>query len=481
MKYLFSLLMLCFALQAGAQSILYTPYEKFDIRGGDYSVVGKVGGLIYTYRASGGEHFLDAWNDSMERRATVILDFFPEKIYATRFIAYADKMIVLFQSNEHGKIIQQAAILDAAGRLQGRVVKIDEAKTGFFGPSGDYFSIAVSEDKRQIVVYDASIKGSTLHLEHTLLDDNLQKLQHSTTNYNGENALTAMPGIVDNAGTFYLPVSTSIGSRDYADGIWLLTLPRGNAKLVATELPLNGKYAAGIYMRMDNAAQRIYAGGFYSEKKAGNYEGVVFAQFSADSSRTVAAKQYPFDERLRAASGERNTRRAFNDYQTRQLIIRNDGGLVLVAEDYYLSVRSGISPYGYYTGFYSPFVGTQNIREYHYGDVLALSFSADGRQEWYAFVRKDQYSQEDGGSFSSYAFINTGGALGFLYNDYDYHHSRITLSTIADDGKVSMQPLEARGASDPDWMPRSGKQVSAHELVVPCLHRRQICFAKVVF
>jgi hypothetical protein len=481
MKYLFSLLILCLVLQTKAQSVLYTPYEKFDLRGGDYSVIGKVSGLIYTYRASGGEHFLDAWDDSMERRATVILDFFPEKIYATRFIAYADKMIVLFQSNEHGKIIQQAAILDGAGRLQGRVVRIDEAKTGFFGPSGEYFFIAVSEDKKQIVVYDASIKGSTLHLEQTLLDDNLQRLHHTTTSYNGENALTALPGIVDNAGTFYLPVTTSVGSRDYADGIWLLSLPRGNTKLSATELPLNGKYAAGVYMRMDNTLQRIYAGGFFSEKKAGNYEGVLFAQFSADSSHTVTAKQFPFDEGLRMASGERNTRHAFNDYQTRQLIIRNDGGFVLVAEDYYLSVRNGISPYGYYTGFYSPFVGTQNIREYHYGDVFALSFSSDGRLEWHAFVRKDQYSQEDAGAFSSYAFINTGGALGFLYNDYDYRHSRITLSTISDEGKVFMQPLNAGGGSDPDWMPRSGKQVSAHELMVPCLRRRQICFAKIVF
>jgi hypothetical protein len=34
---------------------------------------------------------------------------------------------------------------------------------------------------------------------------------------------------------------------------------------------------------------------------------------------------------------------------------------------------------------------------------------------------------------------------------------------------------------DPDWLPRSGKQVSAREIVIPCLRKRQICFAKVVF
>ncbi len=480
MKPLFSLLLLCLALSGSAQSVLYTPYEKFDLRTGDYSVVGKVDNLIYTYRSNGGEHFLDAWNDSMERQATVVLDFFPQKVYSTRFIAYADKIVVFFQGAEGGKIIQQAAVLDARGRLQGRVKKIDEAKTGFFGPSGDYFNIAISEDKRKFVVYDASVKGAALHLTHTLLNDSLGTLARSESNYRGEHDLSTLPGIVDNGGNFYLPVVTAVGSRDYADGIWLLGLPVGNSKLTATELPLGGKYATGLYLKADNTMHRIYAGGFYSETKAGNHEGTVFAAFSLDSP-SVTTQRLPFDDRLRVASGERNTRKAFNDYQTRQLIIRNDGGFVLVAEDYFMSVRTGIQPYGYYTGFYSPFVSSQNIREYHYGDVLALSYAPDGRLEWHAFARKDQYSQEDGGAFSSYAFINTGGALGFLYNDYDSRHSRIMLTTISDEGKVDIHPLDAGGGEDPDWLPKAGKQVSAHEVIVPCLKRRQICFAKVVF
>lgn len=464
-----------------AQTVLYSSYEKFDLRSGDYSVVGKVGGRIYTYRASSDGYFLDAWNDSMDRSATVVLDFFPKKIYETKFIAYADKIIVLYQSSEHGKITQFAALLDAAGRLQGRPVQLDEAKTGFFGPSGDYFSAAVSENKKQIVVYAVAEKGSSLHLSCKLIDDSLHVIQRGENDYNGEGTLHALAGLVDNGGTFYLPVTSTVGSRDYADGIWLLTLPKGNNRLVATEIPLEGKFATGLYMRMDNAARRIYAGGFYSERKAGNHEGVLFAQLNVDSIGSVNSRRLAFDDRLRMASGERNTRRAFNDYQTRQLIIRNDGGFVLVAEDYYMSMRTGISPYGYYTTFYSPFSGTQSIREYHYGDVLALSYSNDGQLEWHAFARKDQYSQEDGGAFSSYAFVNTGGALGFLFNDYNTRHSSITLATISDEGKVAMHPLDAREGADPDWLPRAGKQVSAHELIVPCLRRRQICFAKVVF
>ena len=467
--------------RADAQQITYSAYEKFDVHNGDFSVVGKVGGKLYVYRSGSDGHFLDALDDSMQRIATVVLDFFPAKIYETRFIAYPDKMIVLYQGNERGKITQYAALLDATGRLQGKILTLDEARTGIFGPSGNYFSSAVSEDRKKIVVYDANTKGVTLQLTRILMNDNLERSQRMESAYTGENSLAALHGMVDNSGNFYLPVTTNTGGRGYADGLWILSLGQESRKFGIQEIPLQNAYATGLFFKVDNASKVIYGSGFYSQKKTGNYDGVLIAQLPADSNLKMTTRQLPFDDQLREASG-RSRRRAFNDYQTRQLIVRTDGGFVLLAEDYYMAVRNGgIGPYGYYSSYYSPFIGTQNIREYHYGDILALSYNAAGDREWTSFIRKDQYSQEDGGIFSSYSFVNTGGSLGFLYNDFDSRRSRITLAAIASDGQIDTHALDAGGASNPDWLPRSGKQVSAHELLVPCLRRRQICFAKVVF
>ena len=133
-----------------AQEVLYSPYENFDFRSGDFSVIGKVGGKTYVYRSSSEGFFLDAFDDKMERQATVLLDFFPKKIYETRFIAYPDQIVVLYQSVQSNVVIQHAAVLDAAGRLKQNPIKLDEAKAGFFGPNKNYFSSAVSEDKKQI-------------------------------------------------------------------------------------------------------------------------------------------------------------------------------------------------------------------------------------------------------------------------------------------------------------------------------------------
>jgi hypothetical protein len=255
-------------------------------------------------------------------------------------------------------------------------------------------------------------------------------------------------------------------------------LPQAERKFTAKELQLNQMYAAGTYMKLDNNKDRIYIGGFYSAKKNGSYEGVLYTYYNLKTGTYESTRLIPFDEGLINSTGERNKKLAFNDYMVRNLIVKNDGGFVLIAEDFFISSRNTYSPgFGYYS-FYYPTMSS-SVREYHYNDIMALSYDAEGQRQWKAFVRKDQYSQEDGGIFSSYALVNTGGTLGFLFNDFNSARSRIQLAVLDGDGKIAMQALSS--GEEADWLPRSAKQVASREIVVPCLHKRRICFAKIVF
>jgi hypothetical protein len=124
---------------------------------------------------------------------------------------------------------------------------------------------------------------------------------------------------------------------------------------------------------------------------------------------------------------------------------------------------------------------SSNVREYHFKDIMVLSYDKDGAREWSSIIPKDQFSQEDGGIFSSYALLNTGGTLAFLFNDFSTDRSRMQLATITAGGKTDMHSFTADGNDYPDWMPRNAKQVAGRIIIVPCLHKKQICFAKVVF
>ena len=80
-----------------AQEVYYTPYENYDWRNGDYAVAGKINELQYIYRSNNNGYYLDAYDDNMQKVATVVLDFFSGKVYDTRFIITDNRMIVFYQ------------------------------------------------------------------------------------------------------------------------------------------------------------------------------------------------------------------------------------------------------------------------------------------------------------------------------------------------------------------------------------------------
>ena len=463
-----------------AQDVVYSQYEKFDFHNGEYAVVGMTGGLLYNYHSTTDGPMLEAYDDSMNNVATVILDFFPEKIYETHFIAYPDKIIVLYQALESNKVVQYAALLDEKGRLKNKPIQLGSFKTGIFGATKTYFQSAVSDNKKMILIYSANDKGSEIDFDGKWLDENLTIVKRSHTSFKADNTIQHSEVNIDNDGNVYIPAYTPDGTMNYADQFWILKLAMGAAKFEQKEMALDTKYAASGYMKIDNLNKRIYFGGFYADKKNGSFDGIIFASYDITGGIFVTKKLIPFDRELINSAGTRHKTRAFDNYQVQHLIVKNDGGFVLVSEIHYVTSRTNYSPgTGFYSS-YSPYSSTI-VHEYHYNDIMALSYDKDGSRLWSSFIPKEQYSQEDGGIFSSYALLNTGGTLAFLYNDFNSTRSSIQLATLSSEGRSDIHSFKAEGNDYPDWMPSSGKQVAGRILIVPCLHKKQICFAKVVF
>lgn len=479
-KFFLAVMVICLPGMIKAQEVTYSQYDKFDYRTDGYSVVGMTGGYLYTYLRNGKEATLLSFDDSMNKVATVMLDFFPDKIYQAKFIAYPDKIIALYQALESNKVVQYAALLDATGRLRNKPIELGHTKTGIFGATRTYFSYAISDNKKNILIYSANDKGRGVEFEGKWLDDNLTIVKRGAATFETENTPEHGEVNIGNDGTVYMTAYTPTGTLNYADQYWILTLPQGGTKFTPMELPLGEKFAAGGYTRIDNMNNRVYFGGFYSDKKNGGFNGIIYAAYDAGSGSFISKKFIPFDQELITAAGARRANHAFDNYHVMQLIVKNDGGFVLVSEVQYVTSRSNYTPgFGPYS-FYGQSM-TSIVHEYHYNDIMALSYNKDGGREWKAFIQKDQYSQEDEGVFSSYSLLNTGGTLAFLFNDFNPSHSRIQLATLDPDGKSDVHSFNAEGNDYPDWLPRAGKQVAGRVLVVPCLHKKQICFAKVVF
>lgn len=465
-----------------AQRVLYSDFSDFDLRNGTVAVIGKLNGNLFTFRSLGKEYFLETYNDSMDHLATIVLDFFPDKVSNIRFINYGDRMLVLYQQQSGTRITQYAAMLDSKGILQKAPLKVDENRAGFFGSSeNDFFSSAVSENKEQLIIYRADTKGKQLHFDACWLDVSKMKVaKRLSLKYKGGNLINCGQALLNNQGDFFLPVYTIIGSRSYSDEYTMLTIRSGESVFRFTPLDLQGHFLEYPFQKINNQNGSIYLASFYSDEKNGNNEGVAAATFDMQSLAFKDNAIIPFADQMRGDTKGKRRERAFNQFRINQLIIKNDGGFLVAAEEYYVTTQSTYMPgLGFYSYYYSP-VMSQTIREYHYNDILVLSYDAAKKEQWHTFLRKEQYSQEDDGIFSSYTLLNTGGGLGFLFNDFDARRSRIQLSSLQADGSVQVGFMDSGAADDPDWLPREGRQVDSREVVIPCLRRKQICFAKIV-
>jgi hypothetical protein len=481
---LFTLLLfsLVFTSSALAQRVVYSEYAPYDIRNSSLSIVGKVAGVLYTFRSYGNEYYLDAYNDAMEKTATIVLDFFPSQIYNVRFVSFADKMLVLYQSQEGTRITQYAAMLNEKGMLQKTPLKIDTKRTSFFGTSNkEFFASAVSDNREHIMVYSAMNKGKSLQFTGYWLDvETMRVSKKLKLKYKANDIIANNEGLLSNTGQFFLPVYTVIGNRNFSDEYTILSLKKEESLFRKSSLELGANYLEYPFQKMDNNKGKIHFASFFSTKKNGNNEGVAAATFDLNTLIFSVPNFISFDDEMRGETKGKRRERALNEFKINQLVVKNDGGFVVAAEEVYVTTQSNFMPgIGFYSFYYSPMMN-QTIREYHYNDIMLLSYNANKEKEWHSFLRKEQYSQEDGGMFSSYSLLNTGGGLGFLFNDFNSRRSRIQLSSVSADGKVNIGYMDAGNNDDPDWLPRLGKQIDSREIVVPCLRKKQICFAKIV-
>jgi len=139
--------------------------------------------------------------------------------------------------------------------------------------------------------------------------------------------------------------------------------------------------------------------------------------------------------------------------------------------------------YYYYSPYYSNYWwGSRwneggNVR-YQADNIVVMSFDKNGKSEWTNVITKEQYDDQSD-DLISYQVMNTGGQLHVLFNNLEKRVQLLNDFSITPDGKVSHSPTLKNLDKGYEFMPKYAKQVSARQIIVPCLYRNFICFAKI--
>jgi hypothetical protein len=488
-----------------AQQITYSLPESDDVRSLDFDIIGKVGGNFLVYKNLRNKYAISIYANDMKLKDRIDLDFIPDRTINVDFVPYPEFTYVIYQYQKKNILHCMATSIDGNGKTLIEPFELDTTHIGFFADNKIYSSIH-SEDKSKIMIYKIQKRNDKFNFTTVLFDGSLKLIHKSRIETSYEDRKDVFSDFfVDNDGNFVFTKGSKSNSRDYIKKLTLITKAPLQDDFSLSDLNLSGNYLDEIKLKVDNVNKQYLINSLFYTKRNGNIEGLYTAVWNTKDNALVSQNFATFNDSIRQqAKSEGGNRLAFNDYFIRDVILKKDGGFILTAEDHttqsrgapwnrydYLYGYPSYSPYDYYYNPYSPssylfynryqnYYNNGGQTRYFYQNILILDLDKTGNSVWSNVIHKSQYD-DNSDNFLSYGIMLTGGEIHFLFNELERRNHLLNDQTVTGDGKVTRNPPLRSLDRGYDFMPRYGKQVSSYQIVVPCIYRNYVCFAKIEY
>lgn len=505
-----ALLLLLAVSSAKAQRIYYSEPDRDDLRQLKFEVMGKYGSNYLVYKSIRSRHFIAVYDAEMKQKDKVELDFIPDRAINVDVFSNPEHSMVIYQYQKKNVIYCMGVMIDGSGKKIGEPLELDTTELSIFSDNKIYSTI-ISDDKQKLMVFKMKNKQrDDFTIQTVLLSHNLMPLRKSSFNYHLENSREAIADFyLDNEGNFLFSHVTRPASRDYINEAKLVVLPVYADSIRSFKLTLDKVLLDELRIKVDNLNGRYILTSLYSKTKRGNIDGLFTAIINKDLSGTSIERAIEFSDEFRAlAKGDNSTKLAFNDYFLKHLVVRRDGGLLITGENTYGNQRGGgfnrwdnpwmwgnsfypgnywgWNPYNNwgwrgYGGWNSPYGWNSSQQTRYYADnIMVISLDKDANMQWNNVIAKTQFD-DNTDNMISYQVMNSGAELLFLYNEWSRRSPLLNAQSLDPNGRVNKEPPLKSLDKGYEFMIRFGKQVSAREMIVPCLYRNSFSFARIEF
>lgn len=480
----FLLISLCFPAITIAQDVIMSPPQKVNTGISKVEILGRTDQGILIRHTQKEDDEIVAFYDNMQQHWRKKIPVHEKNAIITHITTFDDSVIFFYTISAKGVTELKAAKTSSRIESQARLVLCDSLSRNAFSqaPSPRFRE---SADKRFILAWfpDANFENNKL-LHATCYNALLEPVWKTVTRLPGLEHPEVIDATLDSAGNavFVCGDYRDRSIRNDFDYTALLTLSiRDRAMKIHPQIITNKDilYSRGL-VKTDVLTGNVLFAGLYAHAVGTESSGVFLMKYNA-SLDTVEKVNYlaHTTEFLSQLTGSATPKKndGFYDFELMELIVKRDGGAVILAESHSTSSEtyssSGVGGFGFSGGFV--------VNTFHYDDIMAISFKPDGSAEWKTILHKKQETEGDGGFFSSFAMMIAKRRAYLLYNDQINGQTVVAYYELDADGNQSR--TELLNAERKGIMPamKQGKQVSANELVIPSFKRNYLQFIKITF
>lgn len=296
--------------------------------------------------------------------------------------------------------------------------------------SGD-FSYDVSQDSSKLMLYyniPFEANEAPEKFGFLVLDEKLKTLWQKDIELSYNESLFSVKNFaVDNDGNAYVLGAEFVSKEERVKGkvnykYHILAYKDQGIKYKDFEISLDDKYITDITFGFAEN-NNIACAGFYSENGNSSIKGSFYVLIDGQTQKTIKSTYKAFEEDFitqdwtdrqiaKAKKKEVKKDKAIEayEYDLRDFIIHPNGGVTLLAEQYYVHVVTTT------TTDANGNTTTRTTYHYYYNDIIIVDINNEGSINWTSKIDKYQHSINDGGYMSSYALMLTENAMHMIYN-----------------------------------------------------------------
>lgn len=444
-----------------------------------YEVMGHVGENILLYRDKGLNKYISAFDNDLQFKWEQQLRF-EEKRIKVYGITVRDTLFSIFHGmKQDGIEYVKVANYDQNARIQDSIVIADDNR----GLVGQDFEFLNSRNKKKSLLYfiDHSDKLNIYIYDH--VRDTLDWKEEFM--FDGTNLFHDLSEVfVTDIGSVVLLLDQRKNKLQKDDEFAeIIILEKGSNKGFITQIPYGKYHMQSIKLSIDEKNKRLGFFALYNERKANWSQGYCYSFIDLKNFAGEYALNYkPFDKTLiqDIYGAEARKKKGLNFYTITDIIWRRDGGLLMSMEmSRQYSRRNsydGVSRSS--SDFYS---SARGWVDYFNEDIILTALHRDGSEHWQQILYKKQFSQDDGGIYSSYYPFLTPSRLRLLYNDEIKNSNTVSEYVINGVGKYKRESLFSTEYQNLKLRFIDALQISSTEILVPSQKNYNLSLVKISY
>lgn len=435
----------------------------------DYRLIGQYDKHTLLYRELGRGYLIQAFDEKLKVAWQKSFDFEHRRAHPLYLVDNRDSFAILYYYFFKGKTYVKMQNFDA----QGNTTNIETIALFARRESLDKRQVIFSKNKTAVLTYASTIEGRIELEVYSLLDKKVlyrKTLQPKDLNYFRD---FLQVEISDKGETFWLFEQDNKRNRREQSRLILYDI---SVKTVDKRvIDMQGKLRYDSYFIYDNLNEQLVGVGLYGERNLYTTNGYFYMRIPQESDSIfihISAFEQAFTPQL--TGQERKRRDGIRDIDIQEVVLRRDGGALLIAE------RNRKYEYQSMGTFNNPGLMAPQV-DYYYEDMLLVSIHPDGEEHWKSVLHKSQESQDDAGRFSSFFLLRSKRYLFFVYNDQIERNTSISNYAVTGLGESERETLVANFDRPFDVLLelRYGIQVSGNAMIATTEFRNQLRLGRI--